>query len=115
MYPLLAKDKKKQLEGLHRQMYRIIHNWYDARNIEIEHLPKYKSIEELSRIHLNKLTCTILETNPSIIEDFLQHKLSIIFLNEYLMTNPSLVKQRREIFERGRIPKNIINRIKQTE
>ena len=111
IYPILAKDKKKQLEGLHRQMYRIIHNWYDARNIEIEHLPKYRSIEELSRIHWNKLTCKILETNPSIIEDFLQHKLSIIFLNEYL-TNPSLVEKRREILERGRIPKNIINRIK---
>ncbi|CAF1161318.1 unnamed protein product [Rotaria sordida] len=107
-----ANYKKKQIEGFNRQIYRIMHNWYDARSIEIEHLPKYRSIEELSRIHWNKLTCTILATNPSVIEDFLRHKLSIIYLNEYL-SNPSLIKQRREIFERGRIPKNIINRIEQ--
>lgn len=112
IYPLLASYKKKQIEGFNRQIYRIIHNWYDARSIEIEHLPKYQSIEELSCTHWNKLTCKILATNPSVIEDVLQHKLSIIYLNEYLL-NPSLIKQRREILEQGRIPKNIINRIEQ--
>jgi hypothetical protein len=112
IYQILAKDKKKQLEGLNRKIFRIIHQWYDARNIEIENLPKYRKIEDLAHIHWNKLVCTILKTNPSVIEDFLQHKLSIIYLREYL-SNPSLSKQRKEIFRKGRIPKNMRKRLTQ--
>ena len=105
-FPILSLSKQKQLEGMNRSIYRTMHQWHDARNIEVENLPKYKSIMKLTYIHWDKLTQTILETNQSIIEDFLQHKLSILYLQEYL-TNPALANERRKIFGRGRIRKNI--------
>lgn len=106
IYPILTTTKQKQLEGLNRKVYRIIHQWHDARNIEIENLSKYQSICQLTNKHWDKLIQTILVTNPSIIQDFLQHKLAILYLNEYL-TNPMLINERRKIFGRGRVRKNV--------
>jgi hypothetical protein len=110
IFPILSTTKQKQLEALNRQIFRTIHCWYDARNIEIENLPKFKPISSLVDLHWNKLINTILRTNPSIIEDFLQHKLSILYLREYL-TNPSLITERRNIFDKGRTRNNIISLI----
>jgi len=110
IFPILSTTKQKQLEALNRQIFRTIHRWYDARNIEIENLPKFKPISSLVDLHWNKLINTILRTNPSIIEDFLQHKLSILYLREYL-TNPSLITERRNIFDKGRTRNNIISLI----
>jgi hypothetical protein len=106
MHSILTSTKQKQLEGVNRKIFRIIHQWFDARNVEIENLPKYQSISKLTYKHWDKLTQTILKTNPSILEDFLQHKLSIVYLNEYL-ANPALTNERRKIFGRGRIRKNV--------
>ena len=102
----LSSSKQKQVEGLNRKIFRTIHQWFDARNVEIEHLPKYQSIINLTEIHWGKLIDTMLKTNSSIIEHFLQHKLAIIYLREYLL-NPTMAHNRRKIFGRGRIRKNI--------
>jgi hypothetical protein len=67
-------------------------------------LTKYRSIGELSASHWNKLTATIIRTNPSVIQDYLQHKMSILYTFEYI-NNPTLAKERKAIFERGRINK----------
>jgi hypothetical protein len=108
IYPILSACKQKQLEAMNRQISRVINRWYEAKNIEIENLPKYKSIVELVYAHWDKLTRTIIKTNPSVIEDFLQHKLAIIYLQEYF-TNPVLLQEKRKIFGRGRTRKNIKN------
>lgn len=105
-HPILSPSKQNKLEGLNRKIFRTIHRWFDARNVEIENLPKYQSITKLTKMHWDKLIVTILNTNPSIIEDFLQHKLSIVFLQEYL-SNPALSQERKQIFERGKIRKNV--------
>ncbi|CAF2851717.1 unnamed protein product [Rotaria sp. Silwood2] len=110
IYPILTPSKQNQLEGLNRKIFRVIHQWFDARNIEIENLPKYQSISKLTFKHWDKLIHTILVTNPSIVEDILQHKLSILYLREYL-SNPTLATERRKIFGRGRIRKNIRKRL----
>jgi hypothetical protein len=104
IYPILSDGKKGQLEGLNRKIFRIIYNWHDARIIEIMNLTKYRSIGELSASHWNKLTATIIRTNPSVIQDYLQHKMSILYTFEYI-NNPTLAKERKAIFERGRINK----------
>ncbi|CAF1674458.1 unnamed protein product [Rotaria magnacalcarata] len=106
IYPILTVNKQKQLEAMNRQIFRKIHQWSDATNIEIESLPKYKSFTELADTHWDNLTSTILRTNPRVLEDFLQHKLSIIYLKEYF-TNPALAKEKRSIFDRGRTRNNI--------
>jgi hypothetical protein len=106
IYPILSPGKKEQLEGLNRKIYRIMHNWHDARNIEITNLTKYRSIAELTDAHWIKLTETIIKTNPDVIQDYLQHKMSILYLNEYV-NNPDLINERRDIFDRGRRCKHI--------
>ena len=63
-------------------------------------------MEALTQTHFNKLLPSITRSNPSIIADYLQHKLYILFLNEYY-TNPALRKQKREITGRGRTPNRI--------
>jgi hypothetical protein len=110
IYPLLPESKKRQLEGLNRKIYRIIHNWHDARNIEITNLTKYRSIAELTETHWNKLINTIIRTNPSVIQDYLQHKMAIIYTDEHI-NNPTLTKERKAIFERGRIRKYVLDLI----
>lgn len=104
IYPILTEGKKGQLEGLNRKIFRIIHNWHDARNVEITNLTKYRSIADLTSAHWHKLKSTIIRTNPSVIQDYLQHKMSILYMREYL-NNPTLAKERRSIFGRGRIRK----------
>ena len=106
VYPILSDGKKGQLEGLNRKIFRIIHNWHDARNIEVTNLTKYRSIAELTAAHWNKLMDTIIRTNPSVIQDYLQHKMSILYIYEYV-NNPTLAIERKAIFERGRIRKYI--------
>ena len=106
IYPVLTENKQKQLENLNRQVFRIIDQWLDARNIEIESLPKYRSIGQLIHRHWNNLINTILDTNPSITQDFLQHKMGILYLDEYL-SNPGLANERKRIFNKGRIRKNV--------
>ncbi|CAF4566932.1 unnamed protein product, partial [Rotaria socialis] len=106
VYPILSNRKKGQLEGLNRKIFRIIHNWHDAINIEITNLNKYRSIAELTAAHWNKLIDTIIRTNPSVIQDYLQHKMSILYVYEYV-NNPALAMERKAVFERGRIRKNI--------
>jgi hypothetical protein len=106
IFPVLSTNKQEQIEALNRQIHRATHQWYDARNIEVEALDRYKSIAKLTTKHWVNLAGTILRTNPAVIADYLQHKLSIVYLKEYL-TNPSLTKERRSIFGRGRIRKHI--------
>ena len=113
IYPILSTYKKKQLEGFNRQFFRTIHYWYDARNIEIENLPRFRSIDKLTHKHWKNLFTTILNTNPSIIQDYIQHKMSILYLNEYL-TNPCLIKERRKIFNKGRIRNNVLKLMSET-
>ena len=104
IYPILSANKKGQLEGLNRKIFRIINNWHDARNIEVENLTKYRSIGELTAAHWNKLTKTMLVKNPGVIQDYLQHKMSTVYLNDYVK-NPLLARDRKTIFRRGRIRK----------
>lgn len=56
-------------------------------------ISKYQSIWHLTYKHWNKLTVTILKTNPSIIEDLLQYKMAILHLNQHL-SNPCLIDKR---------------------
>ena len=107
IFPVLSANKKEQIEALNRQTHRVTHQWHEARNIEVAALDKFQSIAELTTKHWRNLTNTILRTNPAVIEDYLQHKLSIVYLKEYL-SNPVLAKERRAIFGRGRIRKHVI-------
>ena len=69
IYPILASGKQKQLEAMNRKMFRVVHRWFDANNIEIESLPKYRSLSELVNIHWNKLTHTVLLTNHQFLKN----------------------------------------------
>ena len=91
---------------MNRKIFRIIHRWYDATNDETNNLPTFKSMEVLTQTHFKKLLSSIILSNPSTIADYLQHKLYIVFLNEYY-TNPVLLKQKREITRRGRTSNRI--------
>ena len=106
VYPILSRTNKEKLEAINRKVFRIIYRWYDATNNEIKNLPIFKSMEVLTQTHFNKLLPSITRSNPSIIADYLQHKLYILFLNEYY-TNPALQKQKREITGRGRTSNRI--------
>jgi hypothetical protein len=59
IYPILTPAKQNQLGGLNRKIFRVIHKWFDARNIEIENLPKYQSISKSTYKHWDKLIHTI--------------------------------------------------------
>ncbi len=82
IFPLLTRTKKNQLEALNRKTFRTIHRWYDATNDEITALPIYKSIQLLTQLHFGKLLSTIIRSNPSVIADFIQHKLYLLYLRE---------------------------------
>jgi hypothetical protein len=104
IYPLLSISKQNKLEALNRQVFRSIHGWYDATNIEVSNLCKYKTIDELTQVHWVKLIGTILRTNPSVIGDFIQHKMYLLYIQEYFK-NPNLLKEKQKIFNRGRTNK----------
>ncbi len=78
IYPILSVTKKKQLEALNRQIFRIIHRWYDSTNDEIINLPMCKSIELHTQLHFTKLLSIIMRSNPSVIADFIEHKLYLL-------------------------------------
>lgn len=108
IYPILSKSKQSHLEAVNRQIFRTIHGWYDATNIEISHLPKYKSIDYLTQMHWTKIVRSIMKSNPSVLCDFLQHKMYLLYITEYY-NNPSLLKEKREIVNKGRTSKRIQN------
>jgi hypothetical protein len=106
LYPILSRSKQHQLEALNRKIFCIVNRWHDATNIEVTNLPAYKSIEHLTQIHYVKLYTTIIRSNPSIISDYIQHKLYLLLLKEYFV-NPILLKEKRTIVGRGRTPNRI--------
>jgi Reverse transcriptase (RNA-dependent DNA polymerase)/Endonuclease-reverse transcriptase len=106
IYPALSHTKQQQLEALNRKIFRNIHRWFDATNDEITNLPAYKPIKVLTQIHFAKLLCTIIRTNPSIISDFMQHKLYLVYLREYYL-NPVLQREKQAIVARGRTSNRI--------
>lgn len=106
IYPLLSQTKQEHLEAMNRRIFRLIHRWFDALNDEIINIPAYKSIELLTHLHYEKLLSTIIRTNPAIISDFLQHKLYLLYMNEYY-TNPLLRKEKRAIVSQGRTSNRI--------
>ena len=108
IYPILSKSKQNHLEAVNRQLFRTIHHWYDATNIDISHLPKYKSIENLTQTHWSRLLVSIIRTNPSVLSEYLQHKVYLLFIYEYYY-NPLLLKDKRTIVDRGRTSKRIQN------
>jgi hypothetical protein len=108
IYPILSRSKQNRLEALNRQMFRTIHHWYDATNEEISNLPRYKSLEKLSQIHWSNLIPTIVRKNPSVLCDFLQHKMYLLYIYEYYH-NPLLTKEKRKIVSRGRTSNRITN------
>lgn len=110
IFPILKPAKQAMLEAFNRQVFRVTHQWHDARNIEIEALPKYTSVSQLTDKHWQRLLKTILRTNPDVVADFLQHKLSIVFLHEYI-TNASLAKVRKSIFGKGRLRKQLLDHV----
>lgn len=107
IYPILSKSKQNHLEALNRQMFRLIHYWYDALNTEIMHLPKYKSLDNLTQSHWSKITQTIIRTNPSVLSDYIQHKMYVLYMSEYYQ-NPALLKEKRAIVNKGRTSKKIL-------
>ena len=108
VYPILPNSKRNHLEAFNRQMFRIIHHWFDATNDEISNLPKYKSIDKLTQSHFTKFIPTIITTNPSVICDFLQHKMYLLYIYEYY-NNPLLLKEKRTIVNKGRTSNRILN------
>ena len=106
IFPELSPHKQNQIEALNRQIHRATNQWHDARNTEIEALYKYQSIAKLTEKHWGKLAVTILRTNPGVVEDFLKHRKSILYLRDYL-TNLALTEERRSILGRGRIRKHL--------
>ena len=111
VYAILSNSKQNHLEALNRQMFRIIHHWFDATNDEISNLPKYKSIDKLTQTHFTKLIPTIIRTNLSVLCDFLQHKMYLLFIYEYY-NNPLLLKEKRTIVDKGRTSIRILNLFK---
>ena len=108
IYPILTKTKQIQLESLNRQIFRNLHHWYDATNEEISQMPKFKSIDELTRVHWSKIIQTIISTNPSVLTEYFQYKMYLLFINEYYR-NPLLIRERRAIVTRGRTSKRILS------
>ena len=100
IYLLLSQTKLEQLEALNCRIFRIIHRWFDALNDEIINIPAYKPIELLTHLHDEKLSSTIIRTNPAIIADS-QHKLCLLYMREYF-SNPLLQKVKHAAVSRGR-------------
>jgi hypothetical protein len=74
---------------------------HDATNDEKTNLPIFKSIELLTQIHYTKLLTTIMRSNPTVIADFIQQKLYLMFLREYFL-NPAPLKEKQKIVDKGR-------------
>ena len=106
VFPALSQSNQQQLESRNRQVFRYMHYWPDATNLEIESLPDFSSFRDLCNKHWVNLINTIRRTSPSVLEDLIQHKLSALYMNEYL-TNRTLTKERKEIFGKGRIRRNV--------
>ena len=63
-------------------------------------------MELLTQTHYSKLLSTFTRTNRSVIADFIQHKLYLLFLKEYFL-NPNLLKEKRKIIGKGRTSNRI--------
>jgi hypothetical protein len=107
IYPIISSSKQNHLEALNRQMFRTIRHWFDATNDEIVNLPTYKSIDKLTQMHWKNIIPAIITTNPSILSDFLQRKMYLLFIYKYY-NNPLLLKEKREIVNKGRTSNSIL-------
>ena len=68
---------------------------------------KYRSINNLTQIHWSRIIQTIMRKNPSVLADFIQHKMYMLYLIEYYQ-NPALLKEKRKIVNKGGTDKKIL-------
>lgn len=76
LYPLLSTTAQESLEAKNRSLFRLIFRWYDARNDEINWLPRFKNIRLRAREYLEKFVAKARIITPELFEMFEQHKLA---------------------------------------
>lgn len=74
IWPLLSTTTIGKIEAKNRQLYRVVHHWWDARNQEITSLPNFETLTTKAQRFLRRFLDKITIVLPELFDDYILAK-----------------------------------------
>ncbi|CAF2924307.1 unnamed protein product [Rotaria sp. Silwood2] len=79
-WPLLSNGTIAKIETKNRQIYRLIHNWWDARNDEVQRLPAFQTATSRAQRFLRRFIDKAQRLSPELFEFYILAKAMPMYL-----------------------------------
>jgi hypothetical protein len=100
VWPRLSVSSIEKIEAKNRQLFRLIHNWWDATNDEVRWLPNYERAESKAQRFLRRFIDKAATISPEFFEDYILGKAMPMYLRMHIDEQPLIDALPREIFNK---------------
>ena len=104
VWPLLSTSSTDQVEATNRQLSRLIHNWFDASNDEVQWLPHYLTAESNAQRFLRRFIDKSTSITPELFDDYILSKAMPMYLRMRVQDRTFI-----EALPKGRFRKHVNN------
>jgi hypothetical protein len=87
IWPLLSISIIKRIEATNRQIYRLIYNWWDARNVEVQWLPTFQPAATRAQTFLRRFIDKVTTVSPELFEHYILTKSMPMYLRMHMHEN----------------------------
>ncbi len=88
VWPLLSTSNIARVEAKNRELYRRVHNWWDARNDEVRWLPGFQTAENRAQIFLRRIVDKAESVMPDLLEDYILSKAMPMYMRMHTEGKP---------------------------
>ena len=102
IWPMLSVSSIEKIEAKNRQLSRLIHNWWDATNDEVQWLPNYETAESKAQRFLRRFLDKAATISSELFEDYILSQSMPMYLRMHIDEQPFI-----DALPRGRFNKYI--------
>ena len=102
VWPTVSLSSIEKIEAKNRPLSRLIHNWWDATNDEVQWLPNYETAESKAQRFLHRVLDKAATMSSEPFEDYILSKAMPMYLRMHVDEQPLI-----NAFPRGRFNKHI--------
>jgi hypothetical protein len=84
IWPLLSLSTIEIVEATNRQIYRLIYNWWDARNDEVQWLPAFQPAATRAQRFLRRFLDKATTVSPEFFENYILTKAMLMYLRMHM-------------------------------
>ena len=84
VWPLLSTTTIERIEAMHRRLYRLVHNWWNATNHEVTSLPGFETAETNTQRFLRHFIDKVVVVLPELFEYYTLSKAMPMYLRMHI-------------------------------